>query len=477
VPFSIPQPTPQSFDTLLRSFAQGDGLTTAPLLDEHDIQDACDQLGVAFAPSPDEVWTPALTLWAFLWQVLSPAKSCVAAVARALVWRLASGLAPCSANTGAYCKARQKLPERLLSGLALEVADRLEREAPAGWLWHGRHVHVLDGNVVTAADTPANQAEYPQPACQAPGLGFPLLRWVALFSLATGAVTAAALSAWQGKRTGETTLARAVFGRLRPGDLVVGDRVFATFWLIAAALAQQAEVVCRLHAHRCRQGHSRSSRLRRVLGHQDQVLLWCRPRRPEWLDEAGYAQLPEQLEVRVCWRRVDVPGFRTQEVTVVTTLLDAEAYPADEVVGLYRLRWQAELNLRTLKQTLKMEHLACKTPAMVRKELWAHVLGYNLVRGVLAQAGRAQGVRPTRLSMAGALQTLAALRELLTWLEGERREGVLRALGVALCQHRIGDRPDRVEPRRLKRGPKPYPRLRQHRHEARAALRAGAAQP
>jgi hypothetical protein len=192
------------------------------------------------------------------------------------------------------------------------------------------------------------------------------------------------------------------------------------------------------------------------------------------MDEETYAQMPEELEVRVCWRRVEIPGFRTQEVTVVTTLLDAEEYPAEEVVGLYRLRWQAELNLRTLKQTMKMEHLVCKSPEMVRKELWAHLLAYNLVRGMMAQAAREGGVVPTRLSMAGAMQTLSAMREMLTWVEGQGREWVVRAMWAAVREHRIGGRENRVEPRRVKRGPKAYGRLREHRREARAKLLAGA---
>jgi hypothetical protein len=476
VPFYLPDPTPPSFDTVLRSFALGEGLTTAGPLRAQDIQDACDRLRVHFGTGPAEVWDPVLTLWTFLWQVLSPAKSCVAAVARALVWRIASGLAPCSAHTGAYCKARQKLPEQLLTDLTRLVADRLEADAPAAWLWRGRHVHVLDGNVVSAADTPANQEAYPQPASQPAGLGFPLLRWVARISLATAAVADAAVGPYQGKQAGETTLARALLGRLRAGDVVLGDRLFATFWLIALLLQRHVDGVFRLHAHRRRDGGTRSSRRAGVLGDQDQVLVWQRPVRPEWMDEATYAQMPEELVVRVCWQRVAIPGFRTEEVTLVSTLLDAHVYAAGELLGLYRQRWQAELDLRTLKQTLRMEHLVCQTPGMLRKELWAHLLGYNLIRATQAQAARSQGVLPRQLSFAGALQTVTALRELLTWLAGDCREGVVRALGTAVAQHRVGDRPDRVEPRRVKRGPKPYRRLRRPRREARAALLAGEAE-
>jgi Transposase DDE domain len=475
MPFYLPNPTQPTFHSLLRSVAQGDGLTTADLLTEDDFQQACDQFSVHFAAEPDAVWTPVLTLWTFLWQVLSPAKSCVAAVARALVWRIASGLPPCSANTGAYCKARQKLPEQLLSGLTLLVGDRLEQDVPHSWLWHGHHVYLIDGNVVTAADTDANQTVYPQRRGQPGGVGFPLLRWVALLSWATGACTAAAVGPYQGKQSGETSLARTLLQRLQAGAILLGDRLFATYWLIALTRQRQAHGVFRLHAHRQRNGNGQSSRLQGRLGHQDQLLLWKRPARPEWMDEATYQQMPTELLVRVCWRPVAIPGFRTEEVVVVTTLLDAEVYPAEELVGLYRQRWHAELDLRSLKSTLRMEHLVCKTPEMVRKELWMHLLGYNLIRQVQVQAARTQGVLPRQLSFAGTLQTVTAMRELLSWLEGPQRQGVVLALWTAVGQHRVANRPNRVEPRRIKRSPKPYPRLRQNRAAARQALRTGQA--
>jgi hypothetical protein len=473
MPFYFPNPAQPTFDALLRSVVQDNGLATTDLLTADDFQQACEQLDVHFADQDDSVWTPLLTLWTFLWQVLSPAKSCVAAVARALVWRIASGLDPCSANTGAYCKARRKLPEPLISGLTLLVGDRLEQDVPDAWLWHGHHVHLIDGNVITAADTPANQAVYPQRAGQPGGVGFPLVRWVALLSWATGAVTAAALGPYQGKQSGETSLARTLLQRLPAGAILLGDRLFATYWLLALTLARQAQGVFRLHAHRQRDGNGKSSCLERCLGHQDQLLLWRRPARPEWMDEATYQQMPGQLQVRICWHRVAIPGFRTQEVTLVTTLVDAAVYPVEELVSLYRQRWHAELDLRSLKGLLRMEQLVCKTPEMVRKELWMHLLGYNLIRQVQVQAARCQGVLPRQLSFAGTLQTVTAMRELLTWLEGPQRQGVVQALWIAVSQHRVADRPNRVEPRRVKRAPKPYRRLRQSRAAARQALLSG----
>jgi putative transposase len=471
VPFYPPDaPTAPAFAHLLRSFAQADTPPTFDLLDQDDIQQACHRHGVHFGSGPDEVWSPALTLWTFLWQVVGSAKTCTAACARALTWRLALGLPPCSTNTGAYCKARHKLPEPLLRQLTLDLADRLEDYLPRRWLWRGRHVRIVDGTVCTAADTPANQQVFPQRDRVPPGAGFPLVRLVVLFSLATACCTNAAIGPYQGKGAGETTLARGLLDRLLPGEVLLGDRLFATYWLIAWVLARQADAVFRLHAHRGRDGNSRSSRLVQVLGVQDNLVVWQRPRRPEWLDEATYAQMPQQLRLRIVWRHVAVPGFRTEEVALVTTLTDAGEYAAEELVGLYRQRWAAELDLRSLKQTMKMEHLVCKSPDMVRKEVWAHLLGYNLIRATQAQAAQQQGALPRRLSFAAAKQTLEQMRELLTWAEGTCRAAVVRALWVALSEHEVAERPDRVEPRRIKRGPKQYPRLRESRTRARQRL-------
>jgi Transposase DDE domain len=185
------------------------------------------------------------------------------------------------------------------------------------------------------------------------------------------------------------------------------------------------------------------------------------------MDEQTFAAMPAELRVRVVWRRVEVPGFRTREVTLVTTLLDEAAYPAFELFALYRRRWQAELDLRSLKQTMKLEHLSCLTPEMLRKELWAHLAGYNLTRAAQARAAQEQGLLPWRLSFAGARDLVTETREQLTWSVDWHRAAVLRALWVAVGQRAVPDRPDRVEPRLVKRGPKPYRRLRQPRAQAR----------
>lgn len=470
MPFYPPPATSPTFGHLLRSFALGGPNDT--LLTDEDIHQACQRHLVCFADQPDAIWTPVLTLWAFLWQCASAAKDCATAVARALTWRLAQGQGPCSVNTGAYCKARAKLPEPFLKDLCAILGRRLEDQAPEHWRWRGRAVKVIDGSVCTAADTEENQEVYPQRDNLPGGVGFPLVRLVVLFGLATAACLDVAFGAYSGKGAGETTLARLLLVLLARKDILLGDRLFATYWIIADVLGRGADCVFRLHAHRSRDGASRSSRLERRLGQRDNLVVWKRPKRPNWMDQASYDAMPKELRVRIVWQRLEVPGFRTQEIEIVTTLLDAEEYPAAEVVTLYRRRWEAELNVRSLKTVMKMEHLWCKTPEMVRKEVYGHLLAYNLVRAAMARGAVAAGERPERLSFARTRGLLAEMRGLLLWSEGEFRAGVVRSLEQAVGSCRLVDRPDRVEPRAVKRGAKPFPRLRETRQAARQRLLA-----
>jgi hypothetical protein len=456
---------PPSFADLLHSFAQGDGLPFADILTAESIQQACDDEGVAFAQGADDIYTPAVTLWAFLSQCLSACKSCVAAVARILVLRAGRGLEPCAAGTGAYCKARAKLPEALLRRLAVETGVRLEDQAPAAWRCHGRRVLLVDGCEVSLPDTEANQREYPQSAAQRPGLGFPQIRLVVLLTFATAALVGAACGPRKGKQTGETALFRTLLGQLRQGDVVVADRYYCSYWMVALLLEQQADACFRLHQLR-----DYDFRRGQRLGPGDHVVSWGKPARPDWMDEATYARLPERLTLREVLVVVTQRGYRPRHLVVATTLTDGAAYAKQDIAEMYHKRWHVELDIRALKQTLKMDILSCKSPEMVRKELWAHLLAYNLVRQVQARAAAAADVTPRQLSFAGAVQTLGAFRWLLLAAEGEWLGRSVRALLVAVAAHRVGDRPGRVEPREVKRRPKPHKRLKKPRAQRRAEL-------
>jgi hypothetical protein len=461
--FSIANSLGTRFTTLLHSYAQDEGLPFASVLTEDQILQAATEEGVAFGDAPNAVYTPAITVWAFVGQVLAGRKSCVAAVARIIVLLAALRRPPCSSATGAYCQARAKLPESFLRRLTYQVGTELEDQAPAAWRWHDRRVLLADGTEIPLADTPENQAAFPQPTTQKPGLGFPMIRLVVLLAFATAGIVGASFGPYQGKETGETALVRQLFDRLRAGDVLVADRYYCSYFMIALLRPLGVDVVFRLHQKRHYDFH-----LGRHLGRHDHVVEWQRPQRPTWMDEATYATIPETLTVRELRFTIDQPGYRSRAMVVATTLIDERAYAKDDIADLYHQRWHAELDLRSIKQTLNMKELVCKTPAMVAKELWAHLLGYNLARKAAAQAAWIYGLCPRQLSFAGTVQTLEAFGSLLMTIEPALRWLVCQIVFETIAAHRVGDRPGRVEPRVRKRRYDKYPHLKRPRAEARA---------
>jgi hypothetical protein len=417
-------------------------------------------------PTRDRLFTPAVTTAVFLSQVSSDDQSCRSAVARLLAWRVARGLPACSPDAGGYCKARQRLPESLLPRLARHVADRIGDQAPEPWAFHGRRVVIADGSTVSMPDTPENQAEYPQHSAQKPGGGFPIARIVVLIALATGCVLDAAIGAGKGKLTGEMALVRGLHGRLRRGDILVGDSYYSSFDEVVTLAGMGVDVVMRRHG-----GRPVDFRRGTRLGRQDHTVEWHRNRnRPGWMGREEFAALPRVLVMRELRVRVDKPGFRTRSLVVVTTLLDPAAFPAGELASLYRQRWHAELDIRSLKVAMRMDVLRCHTPAMVRKEFWAHLLAYDLVRGAMAEAACRHGQSPRELSFQGARQTLEGFRGELGRATRSDSVVLVEAALSAIAYHRVGDRPDRVEPRVVKRRPKAYPRMQVPRKVARKRL-------
>ena len=360
------------------------------------------------------------------------------------------------------------MPEVVIQRLTLEMAARLEQAVPVSWLWRCRHVKLVDGTTATAADTPKNQAAWPQPSSQAPGLGFPMLRIVVLLSLATGMLCGMAEGPCEGKETGEMALFRQLLEQFSRGDIALGDRYYCSYFMIALLLERGVDVVTRLH-----QAREADFRRGQRLGQGDHLVTWFRPARPDWMDEETYARMPATLTVREVKVEVCEPGFRTEGFVVVTTLLDARWYTRQEIATLYRKRWLAELDIRAIKETLGLDILRCKIPEMVRKELWTGLLAYNLLRQTMAQSAAQQGVSPRRVSFAAAMQKVAADWCLLPLCEPELAGRIIAAHLQHLAGHEVGHRPNRIEPRAVKRRPKPHPLLMQPRDEARAALLAG----
>jgi hypothetical protein len=414
----------------------------------------------------DRIFEPVVTLALFLGQVFSDDQTCRAAVARLLAWRSGRGLPECSPDSGGYCKARRRLPDQLLPRLLRESADRLETHESADWLLHDRPVIAVDGSTLSMPDTKANQKDFPQHGNQKRGCGFPIARIVVLLSLATGCVLDAAIGAGKGKLTGEHALFRGLHRRLKPGSILLGDAYYSSFDEVVTLVGMGVDVVMRQIGNR-RTDFRRGTKL----GRDDHVVVWERHRnRPRWMDRLSFHRLPRMIVMREVRVRVDKPGFRTKQFVVVTSLLDANTYSRDDLAGLYRARWHAEFDIRSIKQTMKMDVLRCKTPDLVRKEIWAHLLVYNMIRGAMAEAARRHNVKPRQLSLQGARQTLKAFRPELNRVQAEAAPALRAAVLEAIAYHRVGGRPDRVEPRVVKRRPKPYPRMQVPRQLARKRL-------
>ena len=393
------------------------------------------------------VYSTVNVLWAFLGQVLRDGKeaACQAAVAAITVPRLADGLATPTADTGDYCRARAKLSEAALRELTVEIADELEEQADAKWLWQGLHAKLVDGFTLTMPDTPENQAEYPQSRSQKKGVGLPIARAMAILSLATAAVLDVALGPYSGKETGETALLRTRLESFSPGDLLVADRDFCSFFLLALLLGRGVQSCTRMHQKR----HVDFRRGRR-LGTRDHLVVWTKPQRPTWMDQATYDALPVTMVLRELRFHVSQPGRRTTEITVATTLTDANVYSKADLAELYGFRWNAELDIRSIKQNLN--HVRCKSPEMVRRELWTTLLAYHLVR-TTAAAALLSDRRPRQISFTGTCQYILA-----SWTDlarGRIASGNITdhclALLSKIAECLVANRPGRIEPRVLKR--------------------------
>jgi Transposase DDE domain len=446
------------FATFRRALAQarrhGD-LYFAALVDQETITAA---LGEASSLWQGWIYTPAVTVWVFLSQCLSADHSCRDAVARLAAWRTAHGRSPCSPETGAYCTARDALPESACRELVRGTGRELEEQAPPEWLWRGRRVRVVDGSTITMPDTAENQAEYPQANTQRRGCGLPIARVLVIFSLAVGTVLEAAMGQYQGKQTGENSLFRTLHHTLSEGDVVLADRCYSGWFDMAMLRERRIDVVVR--KHQLRRSDFRTGKR---LSKDDHLVRLIKPQRPDWLPTELYENLPAELTLREVRVRVNQRGFRSKLFVVVTTLVDAEAFGAWELADLYRRRWQAELHLRSLKVVLQMDHLRCKTPHRVRNEFYMHLLAYNLVRRVMALAAAEAKIPPWQISFKGTLQTL---NNFLPWLASSMPlDAGCQAFIDSVASTIVGNRPDRFEPRRIKRRPKSHDLLQMPRHE------------
>ena len=398
----------------------------------------------------------AKVLSMFCNQVLSADRSCQRAVDGEALRRLAQDLPPCSTDTGGYCKARKRLPIDIPMTLARETGALVADAIPKHWRWQNRRAWLVDGTSLSMPDTLANRIRWPQPATQAPGLGFPQCRMVGLVSLGSGALCDAAIAPCEGKGSDEQTLLRKLSPHLQAGDVLVGDAFFPTYFLLCALAAGGIDGVFEQYGARRR---TTNFALGQQLGVRDHLLVLRKPERPDWMGPADYAAAPATLTVRELAARGKI---------LVATLRCPRRYPKPAIAALYKRRWNVELDLRNIKTTLGMERLSCKSPAMVEKEIWVYLLAYNLIRLLMAQSALLADQVPRQLSFKHAVQLW------LLWQYYRDRLGTasdLAALLALMAQPRVGLRPGRIEPRALKRRPRNFPLLMQPRALARADVR------
>jgi len=405
------------------------------------------------------IFTPLTTFWAFLSQALNPKTSCREALRKLLALSALKGQKMFSANTSAYCQARQRLPENVLAITNEYINAQLEKEIKSAQLWHGRNVHVVDGTGVSMPDTRANQAIYPQPPVQKAGCGFPVLKLVAIFSLLSGALHTFAKG---NLHDNERTLFRKLFDCLKVGDILIGDRGFCSYIDMLTLKMRGVDTVFRLHWAR-----SADFRKGKRLGKRDHLITWEKPQRPRWLSPNIFVSLPSTMTVREVMVHVPVKGFRTRIVVIVTTLLDAKKYSKADLAELYFRRWAVELYFRDIKITLGIDILRCKSPQMIHKELLMHIIGYNLIRILIMSATHAYSVDNSRVSFKGTLDTLRqwlpALFSVITRRRKYRR--VFQAMLHYLAHDLVPLRPNRSEPRAVKRRPKNFQYMTKPRHQ------------
>lgn len=444
-----------------------DGLPFRELLDEGRLMAALQAAGIEFR---DRIYTPMVTLYAFLSQVMSGSdQSCGNAVSRVLVDRVRRNLKPCSTDTSSYCTARGRLPEEVIANLTRQTGRELHRKAPEEWLWKGRRVVLVDGSTETMADTPENQKEFPQSRVQKAGLGFPILRFVVLLSLSVGTVLDCAIGACRGKRTGEESLFRKLWDALLPGDIVLGDCLYDAYRDIVQLKGRRIDSLFGK-----KQSRVCDFRRGRKLGKDDHVVVWKRPKydASRFESKQQWESLPEQIEMREIRVTVRCKGRKKRTIIIVTTLLDAEQYPAQELAALFAARWNCELDLRSIKRVLGMHHSLCQSPEMVRKELWMYLLGYNLIRVRMAQAAERHSVEPRKLSFTAARNHIHNFANLLRSSGGAEHDRVESELLRALARCRVGNRPGRKEPRAVKKRQQKYSYLTRPRAQARQRLAA-----
>lgn len=395
--------------------------------------------------------------WCFIWQVLQPRTACRAVVRQVQAFCETEGRR-FDESTSAYCQARARLPlacmQQALTDSA-QAADRLSLQGVPGW---NRPIKVVDATSVRLPDTDENRQTYPYPTGQRPGCGFPMMQVCGLYSLASGAILNTVQGVWSAH---EGRLFKDLWQELQAGDIVLGDRLFGAYVLLALLPQLGVDVVSRLH-----QGRRFKPRQGTRIAPGQWLVTWHKPETPcRYLSAEEWAKVPDSITVRIIHLRVQQKAFRTRELWISTTLLDPIAYPPEAIADLYRRRWDMELCFRDLKTTMGMEMLRCRSPAMVHKELLAFLIAHNFIRCLIAQAATAHHVCRSRISFKGSIDAARSFHQAIRLARSSREAQRLRQRLLHILAHDlIPSRPGRYEPRALKRRPKTYSFLTKPRH-------------
>ena len=452
------------FDVLANSFLQEQGLPFSQVLNADFIHQVFQDEDELFGQN--DIFSTEIVLWAFLAQTLRDGKgaACSAAVADIATYMLQTGQRLPSGDTGDYCRARAKLSLTALQRLVRESSNQLECAAEESWLFKGLHAKLVDGFTFTMPDTPENQNAYPQLKNLPGGVGFPIARACTVLSLATACVCDIAIGPYEGKETGETALLREILDTFDKNDIAIFDRYYCSYMMLALLATRGVQVCTRLHQLRksdFRKGHR--------LGQNDYLVTWERPQRPQWMSPEQYDQIPDTLELREI--RFDANQLGHHEAfTVVTTLTDPKQFSKKELADLYGCRWNVELDIFDIKQTLNLDHVRCKTPEMIHRELWVTLLAYNMIRKVIVTSAGLHEKQPRRLSFTLTCQTILSSWMLLATDACRNVREMHAEILANIARGEIPKRPGRIEPRVIKRSKERYPLMKRPRNQLRAEL-------
>ena len=430
----------KDFRIVRDKFAKDSGLPFGHILTREYVLSVLEDEGHEYRQG---VFCPLVTLWAWLSQSLSQDKSLNEAVSRILAHRVAIGLPACSASSASYSNARGRFPSSVMERMFREVGRNVHNAADDAWHWRGREVFLADGTGLSMPDTPENQLAFPQIRSIKRGLGFPVMRAVGIISLATGAVVDFAFAAHEGKGTGEGTLLRGMLDTLNRGDVLVADRYHPSYITIGALRNRGVDLVSVSH-HARRIDFSAGIQL----GDNDHIVEWHKPAYEKRMNREEYDALPDTVMVREFLINIEGRSGGEEQAIVVSTMIDP-TIPQKELSDLYWRRWNCELDLRSLKQSMHLDILRCKTPEMVAKEIYCHLLAYNLLRGVMTESAKRIGLTPRQISVKGTMQAVESFTP--TMMASNAGEALYDAFLKSVSARRVGNRPGRQEPRKRKR--------------------------